>query len=25
LWWAAYAALVFVFFAAPYWGGRHPV
>ncbi|WP_457631980.1 cytochrome c biogenesis protein CcsA [Oceanithermus desulfurans] len=25
LWWAAYAALVFVFFVAPYWGGRHPV
>jgi len=25
LWWAAYAVLVFVFFVAPYWGGRHPV
>jgi len=25
LWWAAYALLVFVFFVAPFWGGRHPV
>jgi len=25
LWWAAYVLLVFVFFVAPYWGGRHPV